>query len=60
MLAAFLHENGDDNVGIAARRVADEPGVVFKFFLLAETLARGVADNLRGAGFSTELDASEF
>src|SRR5882757_7606004 len=60
MLAAFLHENGDDDFRIAARSVADEPGVVFKFFLFAHALSRGVADNLRSAGFSAEFDTGKF
>ena len=38
VLSAFLNENGNDNFRIAPRRVADEPGVVFKFFLFAEAL----------------------
>src|SRR5450432_4177541 len=49
VLAAFLHQHSDHNLGIAPRSVTDEPGVILKFFLFTQTLARGVADNLRGA-----------
>ena len=59
MLAAFLHQDGDDNFRIAPRRVAHEPGVVLELFLFAQSLSRGVADDLRGAGFAAEFDAGQ-
>ena len=60
MLAAFLNENGDANFRIASWRVADEPGIIFKFFLFAEAIPSVVTDDLRGAGFSAEFDIGNF
>jgi len=39
VLPAFLHQNGNDNFGIAARGVTDKPGVVFKLLPLSSTPA---------------------
>ena len=57
MLTAFLYQHGDHDFRIAFGRVAHEPGVVFKFFLFAEAIARGVANDLRSAGFAAQFDA---
>ena len=50
-MSAALHEDGDYDFGIAARSIADEPGIVLEFFFFAEAAADIVADDLRGAGF---------
>ncbi len=60
MLATFLNENRDDDFRIALGGIADEPGVVFKFFLFGKFRAGAIPNNLRGAGFSAELDAGQF
>src|SRR5580692_10320668 len=59
VLAAFLDQDGDDDFRIAARRIADEPRVVFKFLFFSDAIACPVADDLGGAGFSTKLNPSE-
>src|SRR5260370_32322506 len=52
MLSALLHQHGDNNFRVAARRVADKPGIIFEFFLFPKSLAGRVTDDLRGTRFS--------
>ena len=54
----ILHDRGDHDFRIAARRVAHEPAVGI-LALLAHLRARFVAHQLRGAGLPGELDILE-
>ena len=60
VLSAFLDQHGDNNLRIAARRVAYEPCIVFEFFLFADACASVVTNHLRRSGFSAEFDARKF
>ena len=53
----MLAQHGDDDVGIAARSHADEPGVGALVLLAQAGGAGAVADDLGGAGFAGEVDA---
>src|SRR5712664_2455132 len=59
MLPAFLDEHGDDDFGVAARRVTDKPGIVFQLLRFPHARAGVVADDLRGSGLAAELNPGE-
>ncbi len=59
MFAAFLNQNGDGNFRVATGGVADEPGIIFEFFLFPKFLAGCVTDHLRGARFSAHFDSRQ-
>src|SRR6266404_3465314 len=59
MFSAFLYQNGHDNLRIAARRVADEPGVVLELFLFPKLFAGRITDDLRGSRFTSDFDSGE-
>src|SRR5260370_35302794 len=57
MFSAFLYQNGHDNFRIAARRVADEPGVVLELFLFPKLFAGRITDDLRSSRFASDFDS---
>ena len=59
MFSAFLHQHGDNNLRVATRRVANEPGVVLEFFLFPKPFSGRITDNLRGSGFASDFDSGE-
>src|SRR4029077_970768 len=60
MLSAFLNQHSDNNLRVAPRRVANEPGIVFKSLLFPYPLARGISNHLGSSRFSTELYPGQF
>src|SRR6266550_4202770 len=59
VLSAFLHQDGYDDLRVAARGVTDKPSVVIEFFLFMYASEGIVTDDLCGAGLATELDPRE-
>ena len=59
VLAAFLNQSCDANLGIPLRRIAHKPCVISELRTLFYEIDLAIPDDLRGSGLAAELDAGE-